>query len=50
MSLGWLVGGGGDGDSDGLVWVKQLTITWYSRERHIQMHGQFFSSTPVDDY
>src|SRR5260221_6950780 len=26
------------------------TIAWYSWERHIEVHGQFFSPAPVDNY
>ena len=37
-------------DGDGMVCVKQLTVTWYSWERYIKMHGQLFSPAPVDDY
>ena len=28
----------------------RLTIAWYSWERHIEVHGQFFSPAPVDNY
>jgi hypothetical protein len=44
VSVVRMTGGGG-----GIVCVK-LTITWYSWERHIKMHGQLFSPAPVNDY
>ena len=29
---------------------EKLTVAWYSWERHVEVHGQFFSSAPVDNY